>query len=241
MEAGATQQESAATQQESAAMIESSLACNEDYVVQAGDSLSLIASNFYGDLQAFSTIFAATNAAAAENQVYGVIDDPNLIVVGQTLCIPASATQTQTPALTPAAPSTSESEAVAPQPSAPTTTVAPLTSETEAMPDDETMMMDVPEGMGLVVFENLSSFDLVIDFSGPTPDSLVVPPGAKQSFILEPGEYGYNGHQPGGEFGVAPGQFELTTQSPVHLICYDSEQCQAQSSSKLQVAPQPLN
>lgn len=229
--------EDSATAPGSATMVEGDLGCSQDYVVQAGDSLSLIASNFYGDLQAFSTIVAATNAAAAENQIYIAIDDPNLIVVGQTLCIPATATQT--PTLSPAAPSATENETLTPQTPAPTTT-APSTTENEAMSGSESMMLPVPAGLGRVIFENLSSFDLVIDLSGPTPDSLVVPPGAKQEFILEPGQYGYNGHQPGGEFGVAPGQFDLTTQAPVHVICYDDEQCQVQSSSrKPQVAPQP--
>jgi LysM repeat protein len=246
--------EDSATAPDSATMAESDLGCSQDYVVQAGDSLSLIASNFYGDLQAFSTIVAATNAAA-ENQTYAAIDDPNLIVVGQTLCIPANPVQTTSSPAAPSAtenggtgaqvtpststtPSTTENETLPPQTPGSTGTT-PSTTEDEAMLDTESMTIDVPEGMGLVIFENLSSFDLIVDLSGPTPDSLIVPPGAKQQFILEPGDYGYNGHQPGGEFAVAPGQFDLTTQTPVHVICYDSEQCQAQSSSKPRVAPQP--
>jgi hypothetical protein len=89
-------------------------------------------------------------------------------------------------------------------------------------------MMTVPEDKSLVIVENLSSVDLIVDLSGPTRDSQVVPPAAKQEFIVEPGQYQYDGHQPGGGFAVAPGQFELTSEQTVQLICYDDEQCQVQ-------------
>lgn len=191
------------TRQDSAAMVEGAqpVACTEDYVVQADDSLSQIANKFYSDPQAFPTIVEATNAVAATHENYARIDDPNLIIIGQTLCIPG-------PTETPAAMAT------------------PTTGEGVKTSDEA--MMAVPEGKNLVIFENLSSVDLVVDFSGPTPDSLVVPPGAKQDFVLESGQYQYNGHQPGGGFSVTPGEFELTEQ-PVQLICYDDESCHVQS------------
>ncbi len=203
------------TQQDSPIMAPGAGACSEDYVVQADDSLSQIANKFFGNPRAFSIIVEATNAAAADNQSYANIDDPNLIVVGQTLCIPGSTETQSSPSVTEMAP-TSGSEATS-------------TSGDETMAAEDEMMMTVPEGQSVVIFENLSSFDLVFDLSGPTPDSLVVPPGAKQTFILEPGQYRYDGHQPGGGFDVAPGQFQLTAQQPVQVTCYDSPQCQVQS------------
>lgn len=187
-------------------------ACAEDYVVQADDYLSQLAEKFYGDPQAFSMIVEATNAAAAANEAYARIDDPNIINVGQTLCIPGS-TQAET------------------------TEMMSSTAGEEAMMSDE-VMMTVPEDKSLLIFENLSSFDVVIDLSGPTPDSLVVPPETKQEFILEPGQYQYDGHQPGGGFDIAPGQFELTIDQPIQLTCYDSEQCQVESLSMPQAESQ---
>jgi hypothetical protein len=94
-------------------------------------------------------------------------------------------------------------------------------------PEDQTML-SVPEGMSKIIFENLSSVDLVIDFSGPTPDSLVVPPATQQAFVLEPGQYSYNGHQPGGAYSLAPGQVQLEAGELIGLTCYDSSQCQTQ-------------
>ncbi len=64
--------------------------CAEEYVVQADDWLSKIADKFYGDILAYPAIFDATNAAAAAGGAYDVIADPNVIEVGQVLCIPAN-------------------------------------------------------------------------------------------------------------------------------------------------------
>lgn len=55
---------------------------------------------------------------------------------------------------------------------------ATSTSGEEQLATEDEMMMNIPEGQGLVVFENFTFHDLVFDLSGPTPDSLVVPPGA---------------------------------------------------------------
>jgi uncharacterized surface protein with fasciclin (FAS1) repeats len=72
-----------------AAMVEGAeLGCSTDYVVQADDWLSKIADKFYGDPLAYPTIFDATNAAASAGGAYQEIADPNIIDVGQTLCIP---------------------------------------------------------------------------------------------------------------------------------------------------------
>ena len=65
--------------------------CEKDYVVQADNSLSKLAEKFYGDLLAYPAIFDATNAAAAKGGVYTPIANPDLIEVGQTLCMPPAA------------------------------------------------------------------------------------------------------------------------------------------------------
>jgi 5'-nucleotidase len=65
------------------------VACSQDYVVQADDWLSRIAERLLGDVQAYTQIFEATNAAAAAGGNYATLADPNVIEVGQVLCIPA--------------------------------------------------------------------------------------------------------------------------------------------------------
>ena len=62
---------------------------DQEYIVQAEDWLSKIADKFYGNPQAYPAIFDATNEKAAEDDSYLVIEDPNLIYVGQKLWIPA--------------------------------------------------------------------------------------------------------------------------------------------------------
>ena len=59
------------------------------YIVQADDWLSRLAEKFYGDLLAYPAIVDATNAKAAEDDSYTVIDNPDVIEIGQKLFIPA--------------------------------------------------------------------------------------------------------------------------------------------------------
>jgi hypothetical protein len=66
----------------------------QSYIVQAGDWLSKLAEEYYGDALAYPIIVEATNAKAAEDDSLTRIDNPNRIEVGQKLWIPAaSATQ----------------------------------------------------------------------------------------------------------------------------------------------------
>jgi hypothetical protein len=220
--------EPSSTQADSPAMTAAAGHCAEDYAVQADDSLSQIADKFLGNPREFSSIVAATNTEAANNPpTYTTIDNPNLIVVGQVLCIPATTAAEMT---TPSSPATGSGMAPVEEPA--------QNDEAMAMPQDnqDQMTMDIPDGKGVVVFENLSSVDLVFDLSGPTPDSLVVPPGAKQDFVLDPGQYGYNGHQPGDGYNVAPGDFKLVAQEAVHIACSNSPQCLVQSLQTPQMA-----
>jgi sugar lactone lactonase YvrE len=60
----------------------------QEYIVQADDWLSKIADKFYGDIFAYPTIVEATNAKAAEDDSFAVIDNPDLIEIGQKLWIP---------------------------------------------------------------------------------------------------------------------------------------------------------
>jgi 5'-nucleotidase len=63
--------------------------CDQDIVVQADDWLSKIADKVYGDIFAYKAIMTATNAAASSDDSYTVIDNPDIIEVGQKLCIPS--------------------------------------------------------------------------------------------------------------------------------------------------------
>jgi iron(III) transport system substrate-binding protein len=62
----------------------------QNYVVQADDWLSKLAEKFYGDALAYPAIVEATNAKAAEDDSYPVIDNPDVIEVGQKLFIPTA-------------------------------------------------------------------------------------------------------------------------------------------------------
>lgn len=75
----------------------------EEYIVQKGDWLSKIADRYYGDPMAYPAIVEATNAKAAEDDSFAVIDNPDLIFVGQKLWIPLTGTGMPGPNLTPAA------------------------------------------------------------------------------------------------------------------------------------------
>jgi len=66
------------------------LAGEQDVVVQADDWLSRLADKFYGNILAFPAIVEATNQAATADDSYAAIDNPDVIELGQKLCIPAS-------------------------------------------------------------------------------------------------------------------------------------------------------
>jgi uncharacterized protein len=64
--------------------------CAQSVTVQAGDTLSSLARTYLGSLTAYPAIVDATNAAAAVDRRYAVIDNPGVIRVGWLLCIPAT-------------------------------------------------------------------------------------------------------------------------------------------------------
>lgn len=61
----------------------------EAYIVQPGDWLIKLARRFYGDPYLYIRIIDGTNAKAAVDSTFAVIRNPNLILVGQKLWIPA--------------------------------------------------------------------------------------------------------------------------------------------------------
>lgn len=62
--------------------------CQNTITVQADDWLSKLATKYYGDLSAYPLIMEATNAKSAEDASYDFINNPDLIEIGQKLCIP---------------------------------------------------------------------------------------------------------------------------------------------------------
>ena len=64
--------------------------CADDYTVQANDWLSKLADRYFGDIFAYPAIVDATNAANAADDSYAKIVNPDVIEVGQKLCIPAA-------------------------------------------------------------------------------------------------------------------------------------------------------
>ncbi len=59
------------------------------YVVEEGDGLIQLARVFYDDVSAYPLIIEATNARAKVDSSFIAISDPNIILVGQKLVIPA--------------------------------------------------------------------------------------------------------------------------------------------------------
>ena len=73
-----------------AAPVQQTVTCEQDYIVQADDWLSKLAGKFYGDIFAYPAIVVATNLAATADDSYTVITNPDLIEIGQKLCIPSA-------------------------------------------------------------------------------------------------------------------------------------------------------
>jgi dienelactone hydrolase len=63
--------------------------CGATVTVQPGDTLSQIAARQSGNQLNYQSIVAATNARAAVDSTFATIDNPNVLVVGWKLCIPA--------------------------------------------------------------------------------------------------------------------------------------------------------
>ncbi len=61
-----------------------------EYIVQADDWLSKLSDKFYGDPLAFPAIVETTNAKAAADDSYALIDNPDVIEIGQKLFIPTA-------------------------------------------------------------------------------------------------------------------------------------------------------
>jgi hypothetical protein len=72
----------------------------------------------------------------------------------------------------------------------------------------------IPTGQGKFIFYNPTGFDLIVDLTGPTPASKLVPPNQRHEFLLLPGSYQYIVHTLTGEhletvvaiFDLAEGQ-----------------------------------
>ncbi len=71
-------------------LAQDAVACDQDVVVQADDWLSKIAEKAYGDVFAYQAIVEATNTAAATDDSYATIDNPDIIEPGWKLCVPAA-------------------------------------------------------------------------------------------------------------------------------------------------------
>lgn len=195
--------------------------CAQTYVVQRGDSLSVIAQRFLGNLLAYNLIFQATNEAVGSDG-FTPIRDPNIIEPGQVLCIPAASgvisgtvgvALTSTVQITPALVSTPGL----------TFTLAP--------------------GEGILLVENRAEGDFVFDLTQPKPGSALVPPNYLQPFIVPAGLQGYMAHHPIGQFSITPGQVQVAAGQITHLICF-REVCQLASlvkPSDSSVGPKPIN
>ena len=85
------------------------------------------------------------------------------------------------------------------QPTVPRPTPSP--SPTPANPVVEVAFNpspELPSQQGQFVFYNPTGYDLIVDLTGPTPASLLVPPGGQEEILLQPGRYQVILHTPTG-------------------------------------------
>jgi LysM repeat protein len=196
--------------------------CAQQYTVQAGDSLSAIADRLFGDPQSYNLIFEATNNAGNE---FATIDDPNTIQVGQTLCIPAQDGQQANTQQQGQFQQSGQQAGMQQQGQ------SQQSGQQDMMANQN--LLSVPEGMSKIVFQNLSSRDLIVDVTnGPTPQSVWVNPGTQHEFVVQPGQYTVMGHQPGVEFAIASRDLQLQDGQLVGVTCQDTSQCQLFSTQQ---------
>ncbi len=69
----------------------SAVACAEVYTVTAGDSLSALADKFLGNIKAYWAIMGQTNYKHVEDASFTLIKNPDVLEVGDKLCIPSKA------------------------------------------------------------------------------------------------------------------------------------------------------
>ncbi len=69
---------------------QSAAVCEQPVTVQAGDTLSTLATRYLGSALAYGRIVTASNAAAALDASFAPIQDPNVIAVGWKLCVSAA-------------------------------------------------------------------------------------------------------------------------------------------------------
>jgi LysM repeat protein len=219
---GATQQSQQGTMQQG--NLQAAGGCAQQYTVQAGDSLSAIADRFFSDPQSYTLILDSTNEAGVDNG-FATIEDPNVIEVGQTLCIPAQ----------PGQQANTQQQGQFQQPGQ----QAGMQQQDQLQQSGQqgTManqnLFSVPEGMSKIVFQNLSSRDLIVDVTnGPTPQSVWVNPGAQHEFVVQPGQYTVMGHQPGVEYAITPRDLQLQAGQLAGVTCQDTAQCQLFSTSQ---------
>jgi dienelactone hydrolase len=90
-----------------AAVAQTPALCAAQVTVQPGDTLSILATRYFGQPGSYSAIVAATNAAAAVDTTFTPIANPDVLAVGWQLCIPATSAAgpalvaTPTPAASP--------------------------------------------------------------------------------------------------------------------------------------------
>ncbi|MEM7033805.1 MAG: alpha/beta fold hydrolase [Chloroflexota bacterium] len=68
--------------------MQSQITCAVNIIVQPGDTLSSLATQYLGDLTAYGTIIEATNTQAVTDESYARIENANQLSIGWKLCLP---------------------------------------------------------------------------------------------------------------------------------------------------------
>jgi len=179
----------------------------ENYVVAGGDTLSAVAG---GAGVSFQAVVDATNAAAENDASYTTITDPNILNVGQTLCIPSTTTA---PAAVTETPSVEAGEA--------TEETGAMAEAEEATTADKMMVegINIDAGKAAILIENLSPAELIIDLTPANLTQMVQPTG-KHVFIVDPGSYSLNVHSPGGGVALQPVSFSIDGNQVAEYIAF---------------------
>ncbi|MDM8518435.1 LysM domain-containing protein [Anaerolineales bacterium HSG6] len=187
--------------------------CQESYIIQSGDNISKIAQFFYGETRLFNLIISATSLAAEEDSNYSPIADINNLEVGQRLCIPDSddasiLVRDESDNILEV---DENGQIIIPSP-------IPVPNPGAIILIDK--ITEFPTGKAILLVENFSPAEIIIDLIGPNSQTQQIPAGDSYNFVLDPGIHKFNAHAPQGVVTLPPGILEIKKDQIIHLVTF---------------------